>query len=130
MKFLIRTTSFFNQIALLRDLYAVRMSLAVLTTFNTIGCSQATINVSSNVRQGMEDDLPYSREMRVYHKIRISRRKRKITTKMEGRFPTYLGLAVEWLRHSTGYVENVWSWVDSVNRKLMVICSFICEATM
>ncbi|KZS21177.1 Uncharacterized protein APZ42_011954 [Daphnia magna] len=36
----------------------------------------------------MEDDLPYGRQMRVYHHIRISRRKRKITTKMEGRFPS------------------------------------------
>ncbi|KAK4027513.1 hypothetical protein OUZ56_016559 [Daphnia magna] len=38
-------------------------------------------------QKGMEDDLPYGRQMRVYHKVGISRRKRKITTKMEGRFP-------------------------------------------
>ncbi|KAK4006391.1 hypothetical protein OUZ56_011544 [Daphnia magna] len=36
---------------------------------------------------GIEDDLPYGKQMRVYQKVRISRRKRKITTKMEGRFP-------------------------------------------
>ncbi|KAK4007011.1 hypothetical protein OUZ56_012165 [Daphnia magna] len=37
--------------------------------------------------RGMEDDQPYGRQMRVYHKVGISRRKRKITTKIEGRFP-------------------------------------------
>ncbi|KAK4017681.1 hypothetical protein OUZ56_033378 [Daphnia magna] len=44
-------------------------------------------NRSGTDEGGMEDDLPYGRQMRVYHKVRNSRRKRKITTKMEGRFP-------------------------------------------